>query len=165
MERRPDAIVLIGNDHATTLRKLLKATRVPVMELWALDGPIIDMAVGFSDLAAMQDLTRHVISTGRKRIGYIDFHRPNIRRYVDRCSGYAAAMKEAGLDEGVVARSPTPKDYESGRRCLADLLARWPDLDAVIGCTDIHAAGAIFECHKRSIRGARSALGCGLWRF
>lgn len=151
MERRPDAIVLVGNDHAPELRRLLKTTRIPVMELWALDGPIVDMAVGFSDVSAMKELTRHVISTGRTRIGYIDFHRTNVRRYLDRCAGFTAALNEAGLAADLVARSPTPKDYESGRQCLAALLAQEPNLDAVIGCTDIHAAGAIFECFKRSI--------------
>ncbi len=151
LERRPDAIVLIGSDHTAKLRKLLKHTQVPVLELWALDRPVIDMAVGFSDYQAMRAMTQHIIDEGRQRIGYIDFYRSNVARYVDRRKGFVEAVSDAGMDATLVARSPTPKDYESGRQCLTELLEREPSLDAIIGCTDIHAAGAIFECTTRGI--------------
>ncbi len=151
LERRPDAIVLIGSDHTSKLRKLLKHTQVPVLELWALDRPVIDMAVGFSDYQAMRAMTQHIVDSGRQRIGYIDFFRSGVARYVDRQRGFVEAVNGAGLDPTLIARSPTGKDYESGRQCLSDLLEREPGMDAIVGCTDIHAAGAIFECATRGI--------------
>ncbi|MDF1775384.1 MAG: LacI family DNA-binding transcriptional regulator [Rhizobiaceae bacterium] len=151
LERRPDGIVLIGNDHSPKLEKMVTAIGIPVVELWALNGPILDMAVGFSDFDAMRSMTCHVLDQGRKYVGYVDFHTPGIRRYEERRNGFIAAVQANGCPDQLIFSSAAQKDYESGRLGLAALLEREPRLDAIIGCTDIHAAGAIFECARRGI--------------
>ena len=44
----PAAVVLTGLTHSPDARKLLKASGIPVIEMWELGGEPIDMAVGFS---------------------------------------------------------------------------------------------------------------------
>ncbi|WP_276330617.1 LacI family DNA-binding transcriptional regulator [Microvirga aerophila] len=44
---RVDGLVLTGTGHSRDVRSLLEAARLPVVETWNLDGPYIDMAVGF----------------------------------------------------------------------------------------------------------------------
>lgn len=59
-----------------------------------------------------------------------------------------AALRQAGLDPTLVA-SVTDEGYAGGRSGLDALLARAPDLDAVICATDVQAIGVLFECARR----------------
>ena len=147
--RRPDGVVLIGNDHSERTRALLKAAEVPVVEVWTHDGPVIDMAVGLSDHDAMKAITQHVIDRGRKRIGYVDFHTSDVRRYLDRRAGFLSAVRAAGLPDDLVRRMRAGAEYLSGSEAIATLGSDTQPIDALVCCNDIPAVGALFECQTR----------------
>lgn len=67
-----------------------------LLEPVALNDPIPVMAVGFSDFEAMRSIAQHVLDHGRKCIGYVDFHTPNIRRYAERRNGFLGAVRDSG---------------------------------------------------------------------
>ncbi len=83
----------------------------------------------------------HLLSRGRGRIAHITGHLAvyGAQRRVD---GYRDALRDAGheVDEGLIE----PGDFteEGGRRAMAELLRRHPDVDAVFAASDVTAAGA-----------------------
>ncbi len=146
--RRPDGVVLTGAQHDPAVTQMLRAAQVAVVETWELRGPFIDMAVGFSHYAAALALGRLVVGRGYRRIGYIDFPHPGVRRFQERRRGVRAALREAGLDAALTAGA-TDEGYAGGRAGLDALLALAADLDAVICATDVQAIGVLFECARR----------------
>lgn len=147
--RRPDGVVLTGAQHLPAVTAMLRAAQVAVVETWELRGPFIDMAVGFSHYAAALALGRLVVGRGYRRIGYVDFPHPGVRRFQERRRGVRAALREAGLDPTLMAAVVDDEGYGGGRAGLDSLLARAPDLDAVICATDVQAIGVLFECSRR----------------
>ncbi|CCH34038.1 LacI family DNA-binding transcriptional regulator [Actinosynnema sp. NPDC047251] len=85
--------------------------------------------------------TEHLISLGRKRIvsvtGPLDEHSA-----MDRLAGWQTATRAAEQD---VARLTEDGGFtrEGGKRAMAALLDRVPDLDAVFVASDLMAAGAL----------------------
>ncbi len=147
--RRPDGIVLIGNDHSEQSRALLRAAEVPVVEVWTHDGPVIDMEVGLSDHDGMRAITHLVVDRGRQRIGYVDFHTPGVRRYVDRREGFLSAVRAAGLAEDLICHVRPGWEYLSGREAISLLSKGDAPIDALVCCNDVPAVGALFECQTR----------------
>lgn len=149
--RRPDGLVVTGVDHSDAARTAMRNAAIPVVETWELAEPTIDMAVGFSNYAAARQMTRHMIDRGRRRIGYIDFQAPTVRRFTERRRGHFDALAEAGLAVDLIV-TPGPSSgtgFELGRRGLVELMACDPGLDAILCSTDIQAVGAMFECQRR----------------
>ncbi len=146
--RRPDGIVLTGAQHDPAVGRMLRAAQIAVVETWELRGPFIDMAVGFSHQAAALALGRLVVSRGYRRVGYVDFPHPDLRRFQARRRGVRQALREAGLDPDLVA-AVADEGYAGGPAGLDVLLARASDLDAVICATDVQAIGVLFECQRR----------------
>lgn len=147
--RRPDGLVLTGNDHSPEARALIEAAEIPVVEVWTSTGPVIDMAVGISDRDAMAAVTQVVIDRGRRRIAYIDFHTPGVRRYDERRAGFLSAVRKAGLPDDLVRPVQAGSEYLSGRQTVAELGSAASPIDGLVSYTDIPAVGALFECQSR----------------
>jgi LacI family gluconate utilization system Gnt-I transcriptional repressor len=60
-----------------------------------------------------------------------------------------------------VAYLPEVMGFAGGRIGLTELLAKWPELTAVIAATDVYAAGAMFECHRRGLQVPGDIAICG----
>jgi DNA-binding LacI/PurR family transcriptional regulator len=60
---------------------------------------------------------------------------------IDRLTGYEKALTAAGRKPDHVAFGDFTR--ESGQTAMAELLARYPDLDAVFAANDMMAAGAV----------------------
>lgn len=152
LARRPDAIFLTGLTHTPLTRRLLRAARIPVVETGNLADEPIDMLVGFSNADAAHTVTRAVLATGRRRIGYIgQVGRDQIERLRDRYAGFRKAIADvdASFDETWFAE--VPFTFAGGADALAALLAAAPDIEAVVCSSDILAIGALFECQRRGI--------------
>ncbi len=94
--------------------------------------------------------TEHLISLGRKRIvsvtGPLDEHSA-----MDRLAGWRSAT---GASDADVARLTEDGGFTraGGRRAMAALLERVPDLDAVFVASDLMAAGALDALHEAGRR-------------
>lgn len=156
LARRPEAMVVTGGNHSKPTRQMLLAAGIPVVEIWDLPPKPVDRAVGFSNFAVGQAMTRHLIAAGYRRIaflappqlnGFRDF------RGEDRLGGYRAALSEAGLPDDLFLRhGHGTVDFSHGAEALAAALDGGLDFDAVFAVSDLSAVGALMECQRRGIR-------------
>lgn len=163
--RRVDGLFLTGCSQDAALIARLRRSNIPVVQTWDLpsgpqDGTLVDMAVGFSNAAAGRLAARHLLSRGRRALGFIGAEEQRSRQ---RLEGFREEAAAAGVPDvaAELIRPPVRVDQAAAR--LAQLLARRPDLDAVFCNNDLLAAGVLFECQRRglAVPGQLAVIGFG----
>ena len=149
--RRPEGIVLTGTSHTKATIKVLKSSGVPVVETWNVTKRPIDLNVGFSNEQAAYSVTRHLIETGRTKIGLISGSLAFNDRAQARGAGFQKAINEVGLDTDITYELPFPGATAAIPQALSWMLARQPELDAIYCTGDAFAVSALFECQRRGI--------------
>jgi LacI family transcriptional regulator, gluconate utilization system Gnt-I transcriptional repressor len=151
--RRPDGIVLTGIVRSAHARLRLLGSGIPVVETWDLTATPIDMVVGFSHEKLGAEVAAYLQQTGRRRLAVVSAADDRARQ---RAKGFADAAARLGVGStpaGEVASfiAPAPGTLGGGRRGLAGLLARHPDIDAVFCSSDMLALGVMTEAQARGI--------------
>ncbi|HEX8012727.1 MAG TPA: LacI family DNA-binding transcriptional regulator [Casimicrobiaceae bacterium] len=151
LSRRIDGIYLTGVIHTDETVRMLKHARIPVVEGGNLTEQPIDMVVGYSNVKAAGEVTRHLLEAGYQRIGYIGAFPKDNDRARDRRRGYELALRRSGgrVDPSLCVE--TTLDIEAGAQAMATLLERHPDVRAVFCSADALAVGALFECQRRGL--------------
>ncbi|MCU1571654.1 MAG: hypothetical protein JWR33_2395 [Naasia sp.] len=153
MGRRPEGLFIVGTRHTTAIRMLLENSGIPVVETWNWTDEPIDSLVGFSNRDAIEAIVTHVVGKGYKHPTFAGTFRPDDSRAIDRQAGFRRAVE--GLLPGeqvrVIDAVPGHGDMEIGTRLLDEALARHPETDVLMFSTDLFAAGALLECHRRGI--------------
>lgn len=148
ISRRPDGIVLTGVTHTEQSRKRLLTSKIPVIETWDLALDPIDMLVGFSHEAVGQAVCEFLMRKGRSRLSVIG---GNDIRSVRRANSFASAAVHAGLAAPMIQLVDAPAKLGDGRRALAALLSRSPEVDAVFCSSDLLALGVLLEAKSRGL--------------
>ncbi|WP_342113487.1 substrate-binding domain-containing protein [Pseudoduganella sp. OTU4001] len=107
-------------------------------------------AVSIDDYQAAYTMTRHLVSLGHQRIGFIIGH-PNQTASARRKAGYRDAMKDAGLevpDEPMVQGLFT---YRSGLDAADQLLNLAQRPTAVFASNDDMAAATVAIAHRMGL--------------
>jgi LacI family gluconate utilization system Gnt-I transcriptional repressor len=148
---RPAGLVIQGANHSTATRRLLQKAQIPVVEMGTLPDDPIDCCVGYSNRQAAIAMMEHLITRGRRRIGFIGADPSQNDRHAQRLDGYRAALEVAGI-------TPDPRlvvlaqfGISQGREALSHLIEVDPKLDGLFCASDLWAAGALFECMRRGI--------------
>ena len=150
LRRRPEGLILTGGRHTARSRKLLAASGIPVVETWDLPLDPLGHVVGFCNAASVHALVVQLHTRGYRDIGFIGGTSARDTRGFDRRRGYVQAVADRGLPQGrMLAIGEPPVSMEQGGRAMAQLLERWPSLDAVVCVSDQSAFGALMECHRR----------------
>lgn len=110
---------------------------------------------------AAADVTRHLLSLGRRRIGIIT---GPMERAIprDRLAGWEDALQEAGIvaePSLVVTGDWSPA---SGAQGFRELVARHPDLDAVLASNDRMALGVLHAAQEMGRRVPRDLAVAGI---
>jgi LacI family gluconate utilization system Gnt-I transcriptional repressor len=146
----PAAVILTGTDHLPATRALLRAARVPVVEVWDIAGKPIDVAVGFSHTAAGEAIGRYCIDAGFRRAAFVGAYLDRDLRARRRLEGFAQAFG-AGRSSPEVVSFPGPATVDQGAEAI-DRLLRRPRIPDVVACSnDVIALGALFECQRRGV--------------
>ncbi|MFE1599653.1 LacI family DNA-binding transcriptional regulator [Methylobacterium sp. ID0610] len=148
---RPAGLLVTGLEHTPGAVRRLTASGVRVAELLDVDGPGLDIVVGYSNRSAGETSARYLIGRGYRRIAYLGHDLTRDRRAGKRYAGFRAALAEAGRPLHDEERIATPSSVEAGRDGLAALLARSPDCDAVYFSNDDMALGGYFHCLSRGL--------------
>ena len=152
LARRPDGLFIHGGLHSPEVRALLAKAGIPIVEAGNLRKQPLDMVVSYSNFAAAEAMTSHLIERGRRRIGFVSAHRRDNDRAQARRRGYSAALQRGGVAEDERLVLETTLGLRQGAEALTELISRAPDLDAVFFAGDVLAAGALFECQRRAWR-------------
>lgn len=146
----PDGIILSGMNYRETTRRLLEQAKVPVVHLMELSDQAGIYSVGFSQEAAAEAMTEHLLKLGRKGVAFVASQLDS--RTLARARGYRDTLMRAGLyDSRRELMVPDPSSIDLGGRLLERLLQQAPDVDAVFFCNDDLAQGGLFECLRRGI--------------
>lgn len=169
---QPRGIVLAGGHHTGEARSLLTRARIPVIETWELPRQPVDRVVGFSNAEAASAMAHYLYERGYRRIGFVSSASKLDLRGIARRRGYLKAVRAAGRHE---PRDITHTEWTTnmahgaamghGAAALAQLLERWPDTDAVMCASDIHAFGLIMACHRRGLSVPRDIAVAGFGDF
>jgi LacI family gluconate utilization system Gnt-I transcriptional repressor len=145
---RPAAIAIIGVDHPPKVVELLKASGIPIIEMWDTGGEIIDTAVGFDHARVGSAQAEHLIATGYRRLAFIGSIRDNDRRAQKRLSGVKRAASAAGLPDVVKHTAQQGGSPELGERLAIELFDRNPEIDAITCNSDVVAFGVLRALRK-----------------
>ncbi len=102
-----------------------------------------------NDQAAF-DMTRHLISLGHRRIGFIVGHR-GYAASGQRLSGHLRALADAGIELDLDLVRQGNFDFASGAQAAEDLLAIARPPSAIFASSDDMAAGALATAHRLGI--------------
>jgi DNA-binding LacI/PurR family transcriptional regulator len=148
---RVEGIIFDGSQLETSahlIQERLPASCPPIVFLKCEPSPSFT-TIGIDNYGGEQALTEHLISTGRRRMGYISgpMERLEARQRQD---AWLDTLHSAGIEPGpIVEGNWTSASGESG---FADLIARRPDLDAVVAANDQMALGVLHGAAERSMR-------------
>ncbi|WP_419757999.1 LacI family DNA-binding transcriptional regulator [Acidisoma sp.] len=164
LRRRPEGVIVTGGQHTPKARRLLQEAGVPVIEIWDLPAAPIEHVVGFSNADTVHALVVRLWERGYRSIGFIGGTSMRDTRGADRRCGYAQAVEALDLPRGrIVSHGQPPITMEQGGEAMAQMVASWPDVDAVVCVSDLSAFGALMECHRRgwSVPGRIAIAGFG----
>lgn len=164
LRRRPEVIVVTGGRHTGRARRHLGAAGIPVVEMWDLPEAPLEHVVGFSNAAAAGAMVEHLHGRGYRAVAYIGGSTDRDTRGMDRRRGYERAVRDLALPAGLtVACGAPPIAMQQGSEAVVDLLARHPEVDAVLCVSDLAAFGALSECQRRgwAVPGRLAVAGFG----
>ncbi|WP_405995206.1 LacI family DNA-binding transcriptional regulator [Streptomyces sp. NBC_00986] len=147
-----DGVLLVSSHSGNPVAEELSEAGVPLVAC----GKPIGLGSKISYVAAddregARDMTRHLLSLGRRRIGTVTgpLDTPG---GVERLAGYKEVLAESGIE--VDADLIVSGDYSrlSGERGAERLLAQVPDLDAVFVASDLMARGVLTTLERAGRR-------------
>lgn len=95
------------------------------------------------DRNATRELAQRMLDRGRRRLAYIGVAEKDVATGKERRMGVQDALRAAGLEADKMPRMCAGFDRQSGYSIMAELLAKYPDVDGVICATDSIAIGAL----------------------
>jgi LacI family transcriptional regulator len=118
------------------------------------------LAVRIDDHAAAAAMTRHILSLGHRRIGFIQGN-PDQTASAQRFAGYKTALTEAGiaLDKSLVARGLFT--YRSGLKAAEQLLSLPRPPTAIFASNDDMGAATVAVAHRHHLDVPADLTVCG----
>lgn len=165
LARRPLGFILTGLNHTANTKALLRQSGVSVVETWDTDSPPLDLATGFSNIAAGYDVGSLFVSRGSRKIAFVGGAADQDPRATGRFLGLSKALAEAGLPPACRIELTMPMSTQDGIRGLDQVLQRQPLTDAIFFSADSLALPALLECNRRGIRVPDQLAICGFGNY
>ncbi|MPQ58580.1 LacI family DNA-binding transcriptional regulator [Duganella sp. FT27W] len=167
---KPAALVVTGRFHNRATDKLLATAGVPVVETWDYQPRRQHIQVGYSNHAVGEQAARYLYAKGYRRIAFVQNSVAGDLSAVDRSDGYAAVMREHGL-EPVIYVPTMEAPFDAGKQAI-EALALAPAkkskaVEAIIFANDNLAAGALLAGQRAglAIPGKCAIVGFGDYAF
>lgn len=145
---------------STPLFKILNDNEVPAVTVGSSHRDEKISAVFMDDKAAAATITRHLVSLGHRRIGFIIGEAGQTASML-RLDGFGEAMGEAGIpvDESLIIQGEF--SYRSGFEATEQMLEMPEPPTAILASNDDMAAGAISAARQFRIRIPEELSVCG----
>ncbi|MET0266794.1 MAG: LacI family DNA-binding transcriptional regulator [Duganella sp.] len=152
---KPAALVVTGRFHNRATEKLLATAGVPVVETWDYQPRRKPIQVGYSNHAVGEQAARYLYAKGYRRIAFVQNSLAGDLSAVDRSDGYAAVMREHGL-EPVIYVPTAEAPFDAGKQAI-EALALAPSgkskaVEAIIFANDNLAAGALLAGGRAGLK-------------
>jgi DNA-binding LacI/PurR family transcriptional regulator len=152
---KADGILLLGyGDYLESQSRLLRmAERGTHFVRWgsaSKDQP--GVSIGCDNVQGGHDITAHLIAQGRRRVAFLGHASEHYPEFLERYRGYAAALREAGLEPMASLQADAITTEQSGYEAAITLLANDESFDAVFGASDLIAIGALRALAERGLR-------------
>ena len=148
---RVDGVLLMSVHAGDPLPDLLAEARLPTVPLGRRSGDEYVSYVDVDNVGGARSAVSHLLKRGRRTIATIT---GPADMYVTQCRlrGYQEALGLAGLAGRQTLVAEGDFTTESGRRAMAALLRRHPEIDGVLAASDTTAAGALETLHSAGRR-------------
>ena len=151
LQHRPAGLMVTGLERSDATRQLIAQSGVPCVHLMEASGSPGIFSVGFSQFDASVDMTRHLLSQGKRRIAFAAAQLDP--RTLQRLEGYRSVMREAGLhDARLEWLNPAPSSLALGGQMFEQIVGQQPPVDAVFFCNDDLAQGALLAALRLKIK-------------
>ena len=152
-QRKADGLAVIGTTENYAAWEYFRGLGQAGMHWVCWGAPFDDVEWIRSDNQAGARLaTAHLIAQGYRRIVCLGSNTSPQRQFRERYEGYAAEMRDAGLEPVLVPIEKGLPREEQGRRAVAGLVESSTNFDAVFAVCDPIALGALDELHARGIK-------------
>ena len=153
--RKADGIILLGYgdywEYQSRLEKLVAQGTHFVRWGAVLEGQP-GLSVGCDNFRGGREAAAHLLGLGRRRIAFLGNNAGNYPEFQERYRGYAAALREAGLEPMPALQVDALSDEADGRGAAAALLDRGEHFDAIVAASDLIAIGAMRLLQDRGRR-------------
>ena len=147
---RPAGLLVTGFERNDATRNLIAQSGVPCVHLMEASGAPGVYSVGFSQTDAGEELTRHMLARGYRRIAFAAAQLDP--RTLQRLDGWRKALQTAGLyDTTLEWLNPAPSSISLGARMFEQIMGQQPAVDAVFFCNDDLAQGALLAALRLGI--------------
>ncbi|MFF7857861.1 substrate-binding domain-containing protein [Streptomyces sp. NPDC007904] len=139
---RVDGIMLMSVHAQDALPDMLADVGLPLVMLGRRSGEESVTYVDADNAGGARSAVAHLLSGGRRAIATIT---GPLDMYVAQCRlrGYREALEQAGAEAQPSWTAEGDFTEDSGRRAMAELIERAPEIDAVFAASDTMAAGAL----------------------
>lgn len=162
LERRVDAVALVGRDHPPPALDMLATRDVPVVALWCAKGPPGIAAIGADNAAAARVATEHLLALGHRDAALLFPDTEHNDRARERLDGALGALRSVGLSPPPGRVVHCPYEVATAKRVASALLARRAPTAVVCG-NDVIAHGVLYAAQRLGIDvpGDVSVVGIG----
>ncbi|WP_299964161.1 LacI family DNA-binding transcriptional regulator [uncultured Roseobacter sp.] len=147
---QPAGIILTGLDHSSETVELLKASPIPVLEIWDYTSEPIDICVGIDHYRAGQLIGEHALSLGYRRPGFVSTPRGFDTRADSRLAGLRDVFARARSASVLSARPQCDSSFATGYQGTEELLDTGPP-DIICYLNDHMAFGGLMCCQARGL--------------
>jgi LacI family transcriptional regulator len=161
LTHRIDAVILpppLGDDAA--LLRALSVAGLPAVQLAAGKPAETAFSVSIDDRAAALAMTRHLVSLGHRRIGFIEGS-PKQGASALRRLGYEDALRESGIAIDPTWIAQGDFSYRSGFLAAERLLALGNRPTAIFASNDDMAAAVVAVAHRQGLDVPAALTVCG----
>ncbi|MFC8421486.1 LacI family DNA-binding transcriptional regulator [Streptomyces sp. NPDC057236] len=138
---RVDGVLLVSVHADDPLPDMLSQLEIPAVISGPRSAAETLASVDSDNYGGARQAVEHLIGRGRRTIAHIT-GRLDVYGAQRRIDGYRDALRDAGHEVDDLLVEPGDFSEDGGRRAMAALLERRPDLDAVFAASDVTAAGA-----------------------
>ena len=143
---RPSGVIIAGIEHPDTVRAMLSASGVPIVEIMDTDGEPVDAVVGINQRQAGREMAEAIAARGYRRIGFLGTKMPLDHRARKRLDGFRAGLAAHGIAVEDSEFYEGGSALAKGRDMTAAILGRSPDLDFLYYSNDMIGAGGLLWC-------------------
>lgn len=148
-DQHVDGLIVVGTNIETLVGGIMRKLNKPIVLIdsyaprYAFDSVLIDNAGG------MEAAVKHLIDAGHAAIGFIGWNPASPPDVHERRDGYERGLREFGIERTYIETSRMTR--EDGYAATHHLLARAPEVTAIIATNDDTAIGVVNAARDRGL--------------